>query len=133
MTDDLTAQLADKLPVFIGAILLTGFLLMVLVFRSIVVPLKAALLNLLSIGAAYGVVVAIFQWGWLRRVRPRADLQRHLADADHLLRGAVRPLGRLRGLPHQPHPRGVRRQRLTRSSPSPAASRRPAASSPPQR
>jgi RND superfamily putative drug exporter len=38
---------------------------MVLVFRSIVVPLKAALLNLLSIGAAYGVVVAIFQWGWL--------------------------------------------------------------------
>jgi RND superfamily putative drug exporter len=68
MTDDLTAQLADKLPVFIGAILLTGFLLMVLVFRSIVVPLKAALLNLLSIGAAYGVVVAIFQWGWLAPV-----------------------------------------------------------------
>jgi RND superfamily putative drug exporter len=68
MTDDLTAQLADKLPVFIGAILLTGFLLMVLVFRSIVVPLKAALLNLLSIGAAYGVVVAIFQWGWLQPV-----------------------------------------------------------------
>jgi RND superfamily putative drug exporter len=65
MTDDLTAQLADKLPVFIGAILLSGFLLMVLVFRSIVVPFKAALLNLLSIGAAYGVVVAIFQWGWL--------------------------------------------------------------------
>ena len=65
MTDDLTAQLADKLPVFIAAILLTGFLLMMMVFRSIVVPLKAALLNLLSIGAAYGVVVAIFQWGWL--------------------------------------------------------------------
>jgi putative drug exporter of the RND superfamily len=65
MTDDLTAQLADKLPVFIGAILVAGFLLMMLVFRSVVVPLKAALLNLLSIGAAYGVVVAIFQWGWL--------------------------------------------------------------------
>jgi RND superfamily putative drug exporter len=65
MTDDLTAQLADKLPVFIGAILVTGFLLLMVVFRSIVVPLKAALLNLLSIGAAYGVVVAIFQWGWL--------------------------------------------------------------------
>jgi putative drug exporter of the RND superfamily len=65
MTDDLTAQLADKLPVFIGAVLVAGFLLMTLVFRSIVVPLKAALLNLLSIGAAYGVVVAIFQWGWL--------------------------------------------------------------------
>lgn len=66
MTDDLTAALADKLPVFIGAILVTAFLLMMLVFRSIVVPLKAALLNLLSIGAAYGVVVAIFQWGWLQ-------------------------------------------------------------------
>ena len=66
MTDDLTAQLAEKLPVFIGAILATAFVLMVLVFRSIVVPLKAALLNLLSIGAAYGVVVAIFQWGWLQ-------------------------------------------------------------------
>jgi RND superfamily putative drug exporter len=38
---------------------------MMVVFRSILVPLKAALLNLLSIGAAYGVVVAIFQWGWL--------------------------------------------------------------------
>jgi RND superfamily putative drug exporter len=66
MTDDLTAQLADKLPVFVGAILAAAFLLMMLVFRSVLVPLKAALLNLLSIGAAYGVVVAIFQWGWLQ-------------------------------------------------------------------
>lgn len=66
MTDDLTAQLADKLPVFIASILAAAFVLMVLVFRSVVVPLKAALLNLLSIGSAYGVVVAIFQWGWLQ-------------------------------------------------------------------
>ena len=43
-----------------------SFLLLMIVFRSILVPLKAALLNLLSIGAAYGVVVAVFQWGWGR-------------------------------------------------------------------
>ena len=52
------------MPWFIGAIVGLSFLLLVLVFRSILVPLKAALLNLLSIGAAYGVVVAVFQWGW---------------------------------------------------------------------
>ena len=66
MTDDLTGQLADTLPVFIAAILAASFLLLMLVFRSIVVPLKAALVNLLSIGGAYGVLVAVFQWAWLK-------------------------------------------------------------------
>jgi RND superfamily putative drug exporter len=66
MTDDLTRQLADTLPIFIAAILAASFLLLMVVFRSIAVPLKAALMNLLSIGAAYGVVVAVFQWGWLK-------------------------------------------------------------------
>ncbi|MFE6332007.1 MMPL family transporter [Streptomyces sp. NPDC057798] len=65
MTDDLTRQLADTLPVFVGAILLSSFLLLMLVFRSIAIPVKAAIVNLLSIGGAYGVVVAVFQWGWL--------------------------------------------------------------------
>lgn len=65
MTDDLTRQLTDTLPVFVGAILLSSFLLLMLVFRSVVIPLKAAVVNLLSIGGAYGVVVAVFQWGWL--------------------------------------------------------------------
>ena len=65
MTDDLTTQLNETLPIFIGAILAVSYLLLLVVFRSIVVPLKAAVLNLLSIGAAYGVVVAVFQWGWL--------------------------------------------------------------------
>ncbi|MGW4766695.1 MMPL family transporter [Nocardia sp. NPDC004278] len=64
MTDDLTRQLGDTLPVFVGAILVTSFLLLLIVFRSLVVPLKAVVLNLLSIGAAYGVLVAVFQWGW---------------------------------------------------------------------
>ena len=65
MTDDLTRQLSDTLPIFVGAILAASFLLLMVVFRSVAVPLKAALMNLLSIGGAYGVVVAVFQWGWL--------------------------------------------------------------------
>jgi RND superfamily putative drug exporter len=65
MTDDLTRQLSDTLPIFVGAILAASFLLLMVVFRSVAVPLKAAVMNLLSIGGAYGVVVAVFQWGWL--------------------------------------------------------------------
>ncbi len=53
-----------RLPYLIGVVLILSFLLLVGVFRSVVVPLKAVIMNLLSIGAAYGVVVAIFQWGW---------------------------------------------------------------------
>lgn len=64
VTDDLNTQLAQKLPLFIGAVIAVSFLLLMLVFRSIAVPLKAAAMNLLSIGAAYGVLVAVFQWGW---------------------------------------------------------------------
>ena len=64
MTDDLTTQLTDTLPVFVVAILAASFLLLMVVFRSVAVPLKAAVMNLLSIGGAYGVVVAVFQWGW---------------------------------------------------------------------
>jgi RND superfamily putative drug exporter len=52
--------------VFIGVVLALSFLLLMLVFRSLLVPLKAVVMNLLSIGAAYGVVTAIFQWGWLK-------------------------------------------------------------------
>jgi RND superfamily putative drug exporter len=63
-TDDLNAQLAKTRPLFVGAVIGVSFLLLMLVFRSVAVPLKAALMNLLSIGAAYGVLVAVFQWGW---------------------------------------------------------------------
>jgi RND superfamily putative drug exporter len=62
--DDLAALLQQRLPVFIGAVLGLSFLLLLVVFRSVVVPLKAVVMNLLSIGAAYGIVVAVFQWGW---------------------------------------------------------------------
>jgi len=64
ITDDLNAQLEETLPLFIGAVIAVAFLLLMMVFRSIAVPLKAAAMNLLSIGAAYGVLVAVFQWGW---------------------------------------------------------------------
>ncbi|MEY9876379.1 RND superfamily putative drug exporter [Streptacidiphilus sp. MAP12-33] len=59
-----TDQLVAKLPLIIAVVVGAAFLLLLTVFRSLLVALKAAVLNLLSIGAAYGVVVAVFQWGW---------------------------------------------------------------------
>jgi RND superfamily putative drug exporter len=61
---DFSDVIGARLPIFIGAVLLLSFLLLLLVFRSVLVPLKAVLMNLLSIAAAYGVIVATFQWGW---------------------------------------------------------------------
>ncbi len=61
---DIGDRISSRLPVFIAAVVSLSFLLLTLVFRSILVPIKAALLNLLSIGAAYGVLVMVFQWGW---------------------------------------------------------------------
>jgi RND superfamily putative drug exporter len=62
---DFSEYLAARLPLFIGAVLGLSFLLLLLVFRSILVPLKAVIMNVLSISASYGLVVAVFQWGWL--------------------------------------------------------------------
>jgi RND superfamily putative drug exporter len=62
---DFTILSGDRLPLLIGAVIAVSFLLLMVVFRSLVVPVKAAIMNLLSIGAAYGVIVAVFQWGWL--------------------------------------------------------------------
>jgi RND superfamily putative drug exporter len=62
---DFTILSGDRLPLLIGAVIAVSFLLLMAVFRSLVVPIKAAIMNLLSIGAAYGVIVAVFQWGWL--------------------------------------------------------------------
>jgi RND superfamily putative drug exporter len=62
---DVTHALSSKLPLFIGVVVLLSALLLFIVFRSVVIPLQAAAMNLLSIGASLGVVVAIFQWGWL--------------------------------------------------------------------
>jgi putative drug exporter of the RND superfamily len=62
---DFATVLAHKLPLFIGVVVLLSALLLMIVFRSLVIPLQAACMNLLSISAALGVIVAIFQWGWL--------------------------------------------------------------------
>ena len=62
---DASSYLSSRLPLVIGAVLLLSFLLLMAVFRSIAIPVKAVVVNLLSVGAAYGVIVAVFQWGWL--------------------------------------------------------------------
>jgi putative drug exporter of the RND superfamily len=61
---DLGHRVQDRLPLFIVAVVLLSFLLLMVMFRSVLVPLKAAAMNLLSVGAAYGVLVMVFQWGW---------------------------------------------------------------------
>jgi putative drug exporter of the RND superfamily len=65
---DFASVLANKLPLFIGVVVLLSALLLMVVFRSLVIPVQAAVMNLLSIGASLGVIVAIFQWGWLDSV-----------------------------------------------------------------
>ncbi len=62
--EDFGDAIAEKLPLFIGVVVLLSALLLMVVFRSLLVPLKAVVMNLLSIGAAFGLIVAVFQWGW---------------------------------------------------------------------
>jgi RND superfamily putative drug exporter len=62
--EDFGNAISEKLPLFIGVVVLLSALLLMLVFRSILVPVKAVLMNLLSIGASFGIIVAVFQWGW---------------------------------------------------------------------
>jgi RND superfamily putative drug exporter len=61
---DFSKVLSKKLPLFIGVVVLLSFLLLMAVFRSLVIPAMAAVMNLLSVVAAFGVVVAVFQHGW---------------------------------------------------------------------
>ena len=61
---DFATVLTSKLPLFVGVIVLLGCLLLMVAFRSVLVPLVAAVMNLLAVGASFGLVVAVFQWGW---------------------------------------------------------------------
>lgn len=63
-TADFVSTVSSRLPLIIAVVLVAAFVLLLAAFRSPVVAIKAVLLNLLSIGAAYGVLVAVFQWGW---------------------------------------------------------------------
>jgi putative drug exporter of the RND superfamily len=62
---DFSHVLSRKLPLFLAIVILLSALLLLIVFRSLVIPLQAAVMNLLTVGAALGVTVAVFQWGWL--------------------------------------------------------------------
>ncbi len=110
ITDDLNSQLKKTLPLFIGAVIGVSFLLLMLVFRSVAVPLKAAVMNVLSIGAAYGVLVAIFQWGWgVELAGARRTDPHHLAHRGHHVPDPLRTLDGLRGVPALAHPGGIPR------------------------
>ncbi len=61
---DFSEKIAERMPLFFIVVIGLSLILLTAVFRSVVVPLKAALMNLLSIGVAFGAVVAVFQWGW---------------------------------------------------------------------
>jgi RND superfamily putative drug exporter len=62
---DLDNRIASRLPIFFLAVIGLGFLILMAVFRSVIIPITAALMNLLAIGASLGILVAVFQWGWL--------------------------------------------------------------------
>ena len=62
--DDFATSITHKLPLFIGVIVLLGCLLLMIAFRSLLIPATAAVMNLLAAGASFGFVVALFQWGW---------------------------------------------------------------------
>jgi RND superfamily putative drug exporter len=61
---DFSSVISSKLPLFLAVVIGFGFLILMVAFRSLVVPLTAALMNVLAAGAAFGVLVAVFQWGW---------------------------------------------------------------------
>ncbi|TXJ75457.1 MMPL family transporter [Streptomyces lavendulae] len=62
--DDFADVIVGKLPLFVGTVIGLGCLLLLVAFRSLGIPLKAAVMNIAAVAAAFGVVVAIFQWGW---------------------------------------------------------------------
>jgi len=61
---DMADKVSGRLPLFFGMVMFFSFLLLMAAFRSLLVPLKAAVMNVLAIGASFGVLVAVFQWGW---------------------------------------------------------------------
>ncbi len=61
---DLSQRVEERLPIFLVAVVAMSYLLLMVLFPSLLVPLQAAVLNLLSVAASYGVLVRVFQWGW---------------------------------------------------------------------
>ena len=105
---DFNAMMKSSAPLVFGFVLLFAFLLLLVAFRSIVVALKAILLNLLSVAAAYGMLVAIFQWGWGENLLDFNSHGRHrVVAADVPVRDPVRALDGLPRVHPEPDPRGL--------------------------
>jgi RND superfamily putative drug exporter len=68
LSTDFAGQLSAKLPMFVAVVVALSFILLMILFRSLVIPATAAIMNLFSAGAAFGVIVAVFQFGWLDRL-----------------------------------------------------------------
>ena len=123
---DIADKMSAGLPIFMAAVIGLSVILLGIVFRSILVPIKAALMIALSVGIGFGVVTAVFQWGWAlehrrlgRRgggggaepVRARQYRACGIFPAYDALLGAVRPVDGLRGVPDDPGARGVQAHR----------------------
>ena len=105
---DWETSIKTSAPLVFGFVLVFAFLILLASFRSIVVAIKAILLNLLSVGAAYGILVATFQWGWGENLLElRVERRHHALAADVPVRDPVRPLDGLPRLHPEPHPRGL--------------------------
>ena len=97
---DLSLRIADRLLPFILGVATLSFLLLMVAYRSLVIPAKAAAMNLLSISAAYGVVVAVFQWGWgAQLIGLDGPVPDRVLRADDDVRDPVRAVHGLRGVP----------------------------------
>src|SRR5436305_94566 len=104
---DFASVLAGKLPLFIAIVVVLSALLLFVMFRSIVIPIQAALMNLLSIGGALGATVALFQFGWLHGVLgvEKGPVEPWIPV---LMFAVVFGLSmRLRGIPSLPRARGM--------------------------
>jgi RND superfamily putative drug exporter len=64
LSNDFSGVLDSKIPLFLAVIVILGCILLMIAFRSVLIPLTAAVMNLLAVGASFGLVVAVFQWGW---------------------------------------------------------------------
>src|ERR671921_525471 len=113
--DDFAGVLTDKLPQFIAVIVLLGCLLLMIAFRSVLIPLTAAVMNLLAAGAAFGVVTLVFQEGFLAGPAGGGAGPDGGFPAGDDARDFFGALDGLPGVPRQPHARGMGEHRGQRA------------------
>ena len=119
---DFSHVLASKLPLFIGIVVVLSALLLFVIFRSLVIPVQAALMNLLSIGGALGATVLVFQKGFLAGLLGHHPGPGRTLDPGADVRRRVRPVDGLRGVPHLARARGMGAHARRHRAPSPTAS-----------